>query len=402
MTMDTSNTYLKKLLDAFLEETISRAELQELLELISQYQGNLQELLSETDLERFIQGTSQEQHLDTATSERIHHQLLTNIRQQDLIQPSHKIHRTRWMMSAAAILLLILAGIYFQAIHKTTPKNQELITSTRDVAPPSLNQAYIKLSDGTQIALSDLEKGAITDQGIVELEKNQHGQLIYKTIDQASKGKTGLHTVFNPKGSKLIQMRLSDGSLVWLNAGSSITYPVQFSDNQRVVAMEGEAFFEITTNPSKPFIVNNGTTAITVTGTQFNVNAYEDEEAVRISLLEGSVKINAANHTSLLKPGEQLSVGESSVTLTRQVDMDHVMAWKNGLFSFNQAGLRSIMRTIARWYNIEVVYEGQISDDKYEGQISMDTKLSEVLELLELNHIGYEIDNNIVKLKSTK
>lgn len=399
--MDISKDYLKTLLEAYLEETISRNEMQELWRMIGEYQGDLQELLSEADRERFVLSLGRDRQLKDLASERMHDRLLTKIRQQELVRLPNRYNRFRWVLSAAAILLVVVAGVYFQSTNKSIDKGTELAIVSNDVAPPSSNQAFITLSDGSRVALNDLENGVIADQGLVKVVKNKNGEIVYQSTGLSASGASGLNTLSNPRGSKLIEMSLSDGSRIWLNSGSSITYPVQFTGKERTVSMEGEAFFDVVPDATKPFIVKNGNTAVTVLGTQFNVNAYTDEEDIKVSLLEGSVKINTAEQNSLLKPGEQARIGDA-ISIAKQVDMDNVMAWKNGLFSFDQAGLRSIMRTVARWYNIEVVYEGKFSDEKYEGQISMDTKLSEVLELLELNNIGYEIENNIVKLKSMK
>jgi ferric-dicitrate binding protein FerR (iron transport regulator) len=195
-------------------------------------------------------------------------------------------------------------------------------------------------------------------------------------------------------------MRFSDGSLVWLNAGTSVTYPVRFSGKERRVSLEGEAYFEVAHNSAMPFIVSNGTTGITVLGTRFNVKAYDDEET-RITLLEGSVKVDVPGAQRLLKPGQQAKVG-SSLEVVSNADLEEVMAWKNGLFRFDNADIYAIMRKVARWYDIKVVYEGNASPDRFQGTISMDTRLSELLEVLELNKIGYAIENRTVTIKAKK
>jgi ferric-dicitrate binding protein FerR (iron transport regulator) len=167
------------------------------------------------------------------------------------------------------------------------------------------------------------------------------------------------------------------------------------------VSVEGEAYFEVTHNRTMPFVVSRNSTDITVLGTRFNVDAYDDEDDIRVTLLEGSVRVNIPGANRLLKPGQQARIG-AEMEVINSADIEEVMAWKNGLFKFENADIRTIMRKVARWYDIDVVYEGETSTDRFQGKISMDTRLSELLEVLELNKVAYSIENKTVKIKSVK
>jgi ferric-dicitrate binding protein FerR (iron transport regulator) len=187
-------------------------------------------------------------------------------------------------------------------------------------------------------------------------------------------------------------MVLPDGSKVWLNAESSLRFPTAFTGNQREVTLTGEAYFEVAKNKEKPFRVEVDGMSINVLGTHFNVNAYLDENNIRTSLLEGSVKIIKGNLSELLKPGYQavLNKKQDKIRIT-DADMDGVMAWKNGLFQFDGADINTIMHEIGRWYNVEIVYSGKVPARTFEGKISRNAELSEVLRILELSKVKFSV-----------
>ena len=203
-------------------------------------------------------------------------------------------------------------------------------------------------------------------------EKNHHQKLIYNMV-----------TV--PKGGDVVYLQLSEGTKVWLNAESSIRYPVAFSEDERKVEITGEAYFEVTRSQAKKFIVSKGTMNIVVLGTRFNVNTYENEENIKVTLLEGSVKVQLAQSERTIKPGQQSVLNNSSIDVLSDVDVSAVMAWKEGKFVFNNTNIQLIMRQMERWYDLEKTQfdNESVKQLAFNGAISRYNNASKVLELLE-------------------
>jgi ferric-dicitrate binding protein FerR (iron transport regulator) len=190
-------------------------------------------------------------------------------------------------------------------------------------------------------------------------------------------------------------MKLADGSRIWLNAGSSITYPVAFMGKERKVSISGEVYFEVAHNAAMPFRVEHGAMEVQVLGTHFNINAYDDEPDIKTTLLEGSVKVSSMvnGQWSMLKPGEQVSIShKSQLSQPIPVQTTEVMAWKNGLFSFTGADLKTVIRQLARWYNIQVKYEGELPTRKFSGEITRDLTLSQLMNGLQSLGIQFRLE----------
>jgi transmembrane sensor len=269
------------------------------------------------------------------------------------------------------------------------------------VAAPTRTKATITLADGRIVELDSLANGTLATQGNVKLVKLANGQIAYETVSgEIVNPSTALrmqyNTLTNPRGSKVIDMALIDGSHVWLNAGSSVTYPVVFVGNERKVSVSGEAYFEVTHNAAMPFKVSKEETTVEDLGTHFNVNAYEDEEDIKVTLLEGSVKILRSaqdDKGTLLKPGQQAVVREGeNIHVVNDVDVEMIMGWKNGKFEFDKTDLTTIMRQISRWYDVEVVYEKKATTEKFGGGISRNLPLSGVLQMLENSGVHFRLE----------
>lgn len=303
---------------------------------------------------------------------------------------------------AASVLFLIGAGaLYLMNDTKEQKQATSVVSESNEIESPSANRAMITLADGSRIYLDSAATGSLATQGQVQLVKMADGQIGYKPISEKGGNEQLVYnTLTNPRGSKVIDMQLSDGSRVWLNAGSSITFPVAFSDNERKVTMDGEAYFEIAHNESKPFYVAKGNTEVKVLGTHFNVNAYDDEEKIRVTLLQGSVQVSQTGQTKnqvFLKPGQQASVFAGSVQMQKisvqAANTEQVMAWKNGLFSFDQTDLATVMRQLTRWYDVEVEYRGDVPQQIFGGDIERSLSLAQVLKLLEKSGVHFKIEN---------
>jgi ferric-dicitrate binding protein FerR (iron transport regulator) len=284
---------------------------------------------------------------------------------------------------AACIAALIFVGGYFTLFDKPDTTVPPIAKAT-DVEAPKSDKAMITLPDGRVIAVDSLTSYA---QGSVTVTRMADGRLVY-----AGPGtEVVFNTLTNPRGSKVIDMTLADGSRVWLNAGSSVTYPVAFVGHERKVNITGEAYFEVAHNASMPFKVSKGEMVVTVLGTHFNVNAYDEEADIKVTLLEGSVKVN----NTLIKPGQQAVVGKT-VKIVNGVMLDEVMAWKNGFFHFNRASLEEVLGQLTRWYDVEVVYEGKIPERQFLGEMERDLNLSQVLKILERNQVHFRIEGKKV------
>ena len=308
----------------------------------------------------------------------------------------HFLHRNRWW-AAAAIILLLGTGAYL-FLNRSRSREAELvqvkpeINLKKDVAPGG-NKAKLTLSDGSIIILDSAANGTLAQQGNARVVKLDDGQLLYnQTTPNAGNPLTIDHspltynTLSTPRGGQY-QLVLPDGSKVWLNAASSIRYPTAFAGNERRVEVTGEVYFEVAKDAQKPFRVNFSSVGkqgtIEVLGTHFNVNAYDDEDVMKMTLLEGKVKASIVNgQWSILRPGQQAVIDDSRLTIHDNADVEEVMAWKNGAFQFGGADIQTVMRQISRWYDVEVEYKGNISLH-FAGTMSRNVNISQVLEMLE-------------------
>lgn len=306
--------------------------------------------------------------------------------------------RFQWW-AAASVILLLGAFSYFLFFYKTTKPAQIAKVLNNDVKAPQSSKATITLANGQKVYLDSAGNGALAIQGNVKLVKLANGKIVYQASSGEVISKIEYNTLSNPRGSKVINMALADGSKVWLNAGSSLTYPVSFIGNERKVSVTGEAYFEVAHDASRPFVVNNGSMDVRVLGTHFNVNAFEDNgNDIKVTLLEGSVKINNGNATGLLKPGQQAVVNRE-IKVVNDVDLDLVMAWKNGYFQFDNASLQNVLKEVSRWYDVDVVYEGHNQPRQFVGEIQRDLSLSEMLKILEKNKVHFRIEGKVLIVK---
>jgi transmembrane sensor len=334
-------------------------------------------------------------------------QLEQAIRDYEAEQRDHRtiplFRRYRWGW-AAAILLLIGAGgyIYFNSRQAKSPgvvHNQP--TSTNDVAPGT-TKAVLTLADGSRVIIDSARNGELAIQGKTTVLHNQ-GVIAYNgnTKDQVDKNaqRPLFNTLTTNRGEQSPPLILSDGTKVWLNALSSIRFPVAFTGNSRKVEITGEVFFEIAKNPSMPFHVKVNGVDVEALGTQFNVNAYADEETIKTTLVEGSVRVvnresSIGNpQTAILKPGEQAVItANNKLQTTNSVDVNQVIAWKSGLFDFNHANVQTVLKQLSRWYDIDVKFEGPVPTKTFLGKITRDLTLSQVITILQDVEIKFRIE----------
>jgi len=297
---------------------------------------------------------------------------------------------------AAAIIGLLSVGVFLLYRHSNRKEATIAFVNQfkNDVAPGG-NHATLTLANGAKIILDSLGKGSLMNQGSAQVIKVNAGSLAYKAVGDEHTGPS-YNTIATPAGGQY-QVTLADGTQVWLNALSSIRFPTSFIGDARSVVLTGEAYFAVAKDKKKPFHVQVNGVDVQVLGTEFNINAYSDEPCTKTTLIQGSLQLAKANKTLLLKPGEGGQTNDASgFLLDKNVNIEQTLAWKNGYFSFDGANIRTIMRQIARWYNVEVHYQGDPGDGLFDGQIGRDLNLSEVLTGLSSSNVHFKIEGKVL------
>lgn len=308
---------------------------------------------------------------------------------------SHRSPVIRRWWAVAALLIGTAVAVWLLVRPKSfTPSIAGSKPLIHDRAP-GRNVAVLTLADGSSITLDSAHNGVLAQQGAASVTKSGDGALAYQAADGAAKIAV-YNTLTTPRGGQY-RLLLPDGSRVWLNAASSISYPTAFTGSERSVTITGEAYFEITANAAIPFRVHvntpRGQKDIQVLGTNFNVKAYGDETTVTTTLLQGSVRLD----NTVLKPGE---AGQWRADGTMQVDphanIEEAVAWKNGMFHFEGADVAEVMRQLSRWYDVDVVFKGKLPDAKFEGEIPRSSNLTEVFRILQLSNVHFTVEDKKV------
>lgn len=317
--------------------------------------------------------------------------------------PTPRNNKRKIYLVAAAACILITSFLSYLSLQYIKKDNQPNYAVYNDIAAGS-NKATLSMSDGATLSLDDYTTGTIVDKDGITIRKTAAGELLYH-VDSKKISEPVLNTVSTPRGGQF-QILLPDGTRVWLNASSSLTFPTLFDEKERKVSLSGEGYFEVSTHQRDghriPFIVETASQRIEVLGTQFNVNDYADEGTCNTTLLEGSVRIVTATRSLMLEPGQQSKVGDDTIAVTT-VDVESAVDWKNGDFLFADDDLKSIMLKVARWYDVDVVYEKNMPTEGYSGQISRQKNLSEVLHILELSgELESRVENRTIYLSTKK
>ena len=339
----------------------------------------------------------QEQQWDSSTlgnSEEIKQSIQEDLNYSIQEHSRNRIFRIRaWKSAAAAILILLTAGIYYYQISsEPVIVKTEIPRFKNDVAPGN-NKAILTLDDGSTIDLDDAKTGILASESNIDIKKTGAGQLEYTAGTQSAKT-VKYNILSTPMGGEY-QLVLPDGSKVWLNSGSTLRFPTAFIGSERIVELKGEAYFEIAKNTKMPFLVRtNNAMDIKVLGTQFNVMAYDDEKNINTTLIEGSVEVLKGSGKTMLKPGQEAILNRGSGNIkVAPADLEQAIAWKNGYFIFYNENIESIMRKVSRWYNVDIAYQGNLSNKDFVGTISRNKNVSELLKMLELTGaIHFSID----------
>ena len=303
------------------------------------------------------------------------------------------IARNVWWV-AASVLIVLSVGTYFWLNSERSINPQPVVAEQTKNIQPGMDGAILTLADGREVSLDSLKNGVVALQGGATA-KVENGVLVYEGVGD----EIMYNRMSTPRGRQY-QLTLPDGTGVWLNAASSIRYPTVFAGKERKVEISGEAYLEVVKDKEKPFLVSiNGQTAIEVLGTKFNVNAYADEHSINTTLLEGSIQVkndqDINSRKLVLKPGQQAQIPQHriGISVIDGVDLEQVMAWKNGFFQFEKTDIRIVMRQLARWYDIEVVYDGDVEQRTFSGTIRRNMSMSKMLDFLNLSDIHAKVEN---------
>ncbi|MDP2413518.1 FecR family protein [Daejeonella sp.] len=407
-----SNERYQELAEKWLNNTISPQESEEFLQWYNSGQEN--------DIYIPRDYAESDQELKRRIFAEINHNI-----SEPILSPSYRIQS--WFAAAAVIIAVFAAGLYFSSETKETKQYvaDKLISEPttaspiRGVSPVSEvedqkpvvvidieageNKAILTLGDGSKIILDDAKNGILANQGGNSVLKAAEGEVIYSFLSEVKDPLTVdehtpviYNTIETPKGGKF-QIKLPDGSKVWLNAASSLRFPTVFNGSKRQVELKGEAYFEVSPDKSKIFEVNTRNQVVQVLGTHFNINAYLDEPTVNTTLLEGSVRVSdlRTNISQLLKPGEQSQLSEQ-IEVINLKNTNEAVAWKEGYFQFDDADIKTVMRQIERWYDVSVVYEGDVPNYRFGGEIERNLSLLQVLKVLEKTKVHFRLEGREV------
>ena len=301
-----------------------------------------------------------------------------------------RIMHVRWWAAASVTLLLLAGGLYVGSRKQAAPVPPPVVKKEgavkRDVLPGS-DKAVLTLADGSTVTLDSAGKQVLR-QGNTAI-RQLNGQLQYESSDAGKE--ISYNTLTTPRGGQY-QLLLPDGTGVWLNAGSSLRYPVAFRGKERKVILTGEAYFEVAHNDQQPFRIQVGDQLVEDLGTHFNINAYADEPEMKTTLLEGSVKVGNV----VLKPGEQALINkQGDISVKKGINTADAVAWKSGFFVFKDANLKTVMREIARWYDVTVIYQPDVNNSQqFSGRIDRSLTLSQVLNGLALTKARFSMEKN--------
>lgn len=384
--MDTNKSNILALLRRYKDGRCSREELEHLYNELSNDSDDVDKALWESLLQEVDTAKLNDQKFETLY-QKISSNTITKTK-------NRKVKRLLPLGAVAAAVIICLFGLYLhkENVQKAKPEaaqDNQLV----DVAPGS-NKAILKTADGSVIVLNEAQTGIIMGDEIIYANGSEVAE-----ITENSDAMEVLYELSTPKGGTY-RVTLDDGSTVWLNAASKLIYPSKFSQHERKVVIEGEAYFEIKKDPKRPFKVTSGEQTVEVLGTTFNISAYPDERVVRTTLVEGKVKVaqNGASPSSVfLHPGQQSILKKDREITVKQVNLMGQVGWREGLFYFDETALRDAMLQISRWYDIEIRYEGNVSQTYFYGQIPRSKSLKNVLSILEEGNVRFRLTKEKTK-----
>lgn len=385
------NKEFNELMAQFISGEISSEDKVTLLSMLDnpQYSGELDRIFREN------YDSVEIPSVDSETTEKFIRELREKMKvsSNEKIAPHWSIFSWKKLAVAASVLLVIgLGGVLL--FPSDLPSSKVVVLSKSCDKEPARMGAILTLSNGSKIVLDSVGNGLLANQNNTVISK-KNGVVVYT---EGSNAQMVYNTMTTPR-ARQYNLVLSDGTRVWLNASSSITFPTSFGEKNRNVDITGEVYFEVAKDKTRPFKVSVNGVDINVLGTHFNVNAYDDEASVNTTLLEGSVLITKKEKKALLKPGQQANIQESGGILVNEyANLNEVMGWKNGVFYFENASIQTVLRQLSRWYDVDVVYEKGVPTRIFEGEIQRNLQLSQVLKILENNKVHFKIEGKVLRV----
>jgi transmembrane sensor len=379
---------LQRLLHQYFNNTISEADCLELLEHLNKTSSDEVTEVIDQELSMLDEGPA----FKGAQAQDVFNRIKTDprfINDHDIAEDDQpetiKFYQQRWLQIAAMLLVFCTAGILiFTKQHKPVVTNVQIVKTKPAVIVPGTNKATLTMANGKVILLEGVANGLLDKSDASIVRKTEKGKITYTNISNiTADNEIAYNTLSTPKGGEY-QLVLPDGTKVWLNAASSISFPVAFTGNRRHVKLTGEAYFEVAKNKQKPFYVSINKVEVRVLGTHFNISAYNDDNEITTTLLEGAVQVTKNNSQSLLKPGQQAVIGNASDNImVSAADVDDAIAWKNGYFTFNDDDITGIMKKVSRWYDVDIIYKGGTGNQKFGGTFYRSKSITELLHHLE-------------------
>ena len=379
---------IASLVAAFIHNRLTTAEEQELDEWVGasfENQRLFEQMIDESNHKKWL---AEMDGMDVETA-------LKKVRKKIAFPDKKRKARVRslWMAAAACVIIAIAITLLIPKPTKTIEPPVITKAVSNDIIPGS-RQATLTLSDGRVVGLDTVKAGSILAQSNSAVSVGDSGKVAYQLVNPTMLPQTEIfNTLTVPAGGQVRVLTLPDGTKVWLNAASSLKYPVVFGGAKRKVELTGEGYFEVAKDPMYPFEVSAGGSTVQVLGTHFNVNAYTDEPAVKVVLAEGAIRLN---NSVVLKPGEQGMIAKNGNLEKDKADLVMALAWKNGQFVFRQTPIDMLMRQVARWYNATIVYDAKVPDH-FNAEIGRDVPVSKLLHLLEATgSVHFKIENNTI------
>jgi len=397
MSMD--KTRIQYLLHQYADNLASKEEMEEMFALLNEAEN-------EDALKQAILESAEPYTTEIELPQQQWNKMWATIQSATTQKPrSQQIISMRWLrVAAAAVILFAIAGVVYFFSEKSAAKTAiaAINNSYNNDVLPGGDKAILTLADGTKIILDTAHNGSLVQQGNTIIVKNKTGQLVYNAGKENAE-QVLYNTVTTPVGGKY-QLVLPDGSMVWLNAASSLRFPAAFTGSERDVELTGEAYFEVAKNAAMPFHVKADGADVKVLGTHFNVMAYPDEQTINTTLLEGKVKITQGETEKFLEPGMQAIVDKKTRTIkVTSANTEQSTGWKNDMFRFKETSIQELMRQVERWYNVEVEYRTQRSDQAYTGMVPRTQNVSALLQYLELTGtVHFQIEHSSTPGKAGK
>lgn len=387
--MDESAYRVAYLIAGFIRHTLTEKEHDELDDWVNESDHNMQLFEDLTDEKNLIANLEWMDKMQTEQS----YQAMQE--KGAFNMPPKKVYNKKVWFAAASVIVVLGVFFVYRYTNSKPGSVEDFVTTDTTLLKPGGNRATLTLADGKVIDLTYAKTGVIENDSGVNVNKTADGELVYEK--GSSLGNAAVHHILSTPVGGQYQVTLPDGTKVWLNAASTLKFPPAFSGKEREVILTGEAYFEVSKNPVQPFKVSMAdSTAVVVTGTHFNINAYQNEKKQQVTLLEGSVTVLNATNVTKLEPGTQALIQNRQITKDKVLDAEEITGWKDGLFVFHDAPIESIMMQIERWYDAKIIYKANIKQ-LFNATILRKEPLAKVLKLLELNgYVHFKTENNTI------